>query len=91
MTSGIKVTAVTEERKPFWMEACLKRGRVWLQRLFNKHFLYLIELKSVGVLLGVLLINITNYQQRLLLCRDNSSRQEERRPNRCYCLTERAA
>lgn len=91
MTSGIKVSVMSEERKPFWLEASLKRGSVSPPCLVNKHFIYLIELKNVGVLLGVLLINIMNYQQRLLLYRDNSSRQDERRPNRCSCLTERAA
>lgn len=91
MTAGIKVSVTAEERKPFWLEAPLKRGPVRPRCLFNKQFVYLIELKNVGVLLGVLLINIMSYQRRLLLRKDNSSRQDECRPNRCYCLTERAA
>lgn len=91
MTTGIKVSVMSEERKPFWLEASLNRGSLSPLCLFNKQFVYLIELKNVGVLLGVLLINIMNYQQQLLLYRDNSSRQDERHPNRCYCLTERAA
>lgn len=75
------------------------RGSVPPLRLFTKHFVDLIELKNVAVLLGVLLMSLTEWQRRrqrrrcrrrLLLSGDGSSRQEERRPNRCYWSTEHA-